>query len=606
MEVGIVGYGYVGKATEKQIRNATIKISDPEKGYNDDLSRCDIIFISINETNATMSHLERLMDTLTEINQIGFFVIRTTVIPGTTDYLATKYNRKIVFMPEFLREWNYEYDAKNPDKVVIGTEDDGIFRLLSIYFECKNILQVKPIEAELAKLALNSLAVIKVVFAEELADLAKTLKADYQNIYKIFELDQNINERHLIAGKDGYRGADGKCITPETKIYINNNIKKASEVNKGDKVLTIDGSWQRIIKKYCREIEEDIYRIRPQGLNEFCMTGEHPVWGIKADRKYYGNKRKKFSNYTDNDYKFEWIEAKELKKGDFIALPKIKEFDNKIFNDDLMRLFGYYVAEGNIEKNSNRIAIAFHKKEKEYINDVYRIVKKEFGITPGIEKRQQNCTVIRFISQKAKDILIANCGEMANKKELSNEIINSQNINEFLIGYFRGDGSKSTNIYSMATISEKLFYQLKLILLRLGITFTTNIREARIDKNKVNHQKVFTIRIRNYEEIKKFNDIVKMEINKELKLQRKTSWFDDEYLYIPIKSIEKIKYKGEVYNFEVDKNQTYVIADAIVHNCLPKDSDFLVQTGVLYDSRMSLLETAVALNKLMLRMKNGI
>ena len=601
MKIGIVGYGIVGKATERRLAGNEFFILDPPLGFNDDISECDIIFICINEKNSEMKTLDTIVKSLVLNNKKCFFVIRTTVVPGTTDRYIAEYRRMFVFMPEFLREWNAEYDSLYPDKTIVGTMDSGITEILSILFN--GILQVKPIDAELAKLALNSLALIKVVFAEELHDLAMKLNADYGNIYKIFKLDQNINERHLVAGKDGYKGADGKCITPETKIYINNNIKKASEVNKGDKVLTIDGSWQRIIKKYCREIEEDIYRIKPQGLNEFCMTGEHPVWGIKADRKYYGNKRKKFSNYTDNDYKFEWIEAKELKKGDFIALPKIKEFDNKIFNDDLMRLFGYYVAEGNIEKNSNRIAIAFHKKEKEYINDVYRIVKKEFGITPGIEKRQQNCTVIRFISQKAKDILIANCGEMANKKELSNEIINSQNINEFLIGYFRGDGSKSTNIYSMATISEKLFYQLKLILLRLGIAFTTNIREARIDKNKVNHQKVFTIRIRNYEEIKKFNNIVKMEINKELKLQRKTSWFDDEYLYIPIKSIEKIKYKGEVYNFEVDKNQTYVIADAIVHNCLPKDSEFLVKTGELYNSRMSLLETAVTINKFMLRVR---
>jgi UDP-N-acetyl-D-mannosaminuronate dehydrogenase len=49
-----------------------------------------------------------------------------------------------------------------------------------------------------------------------------------------------------------------------------------------------------------------------------------------------------------------------------------------------------------------------------------------------------------------------------------------------------------------------------------------------------------------------------------------------------------------------------VIADAIVHNCLPKDSEFLVKTGELYNSRMSLLETAIKLNEMMLRFKNGI
>jgi UDPglucose 6-dehydrogenase len=246
MEVGIVGYGYVGKATEKQISNATIKISDPKKGYNDDLSRCDIIFISINETNATMDNLERLMDTLTETNQIGFFVIRTTVIPGTTDYLATKYNRKIVFMPEFLREWNYEYDAKNPDKVVIGTEDNGLFNILKILCYSNNTIQVKPIEAELAKLALNSLAVIKVVFAEELADLSNVLNCEYKNIYKIFSLDQNVNIRHLESYKDGYKGADGKCLPKDSEFLVKTGELYNSRMSLLETAVTINKFMLRV------------------------------------------------------------------------------------------------------------------------------------------------------------------------------------------------------------------------------------------------------------------------------------------------------------------------------------------------------------------------
>jgi len=122
-------------------------------------------------------------------------------------------------MPEFLREWNAEYDTDHPDKIVIGTEEKGIFELLSILFKADcPIIQLTPTEAELAKLALNSLATIKVVFAEELNDLAQTLKADYNNIYKVFLTDQNINPRHLLAGKDGYRGADGKCLPKDSNF----------------------------------------------------------------------------------------------------------------------------------------------------------------------------------------------------------------------------------------------------------------------------------------------------------------------------------------------------------------------------------------------------
>ncbi len=233
MKIGVVGYGFVGKSTVKALRDkAEIKIHDPKLQYEDDLTDCNIIFICINETDPEMVNLENLIKILVTLNKKCFFVIRTTVLAGITDYLAEKYNREFVFMPEFLREWNFEYDTDHPDKIVIGTKDDKIFELLSILFKVNcPIIQVSPTEAELAKLALNSLATIKVVFAEELFDLAQNLKADYNNIYKIFEADQNINPRHLIAGKDGYRGADGKCLKKDSNFLVETSKKFNSRMS---------------------------------------------------------------------------------------------------------------------------------------------------------------------------------------------------------------------------------------------------------------------------------------------------------------------------------------------------------------------------------------
>ena len=225
LEIGIVGVGIVGEATAKVLeKHAVIKKNDPAQGYRDDISNCDIIFICINEKDIGMTDLSELVKALTEQNEKCFFVIRTTVVPGTTDRLAKKFNRDFVFMPEFLREWSVTKDTFDPDKIVIGTEDKGIFETLATLFSdiiyLNRIVKTKPIEAELAKVALNSMALIKVVFAEELFDLAKSLGADYRNIYRIFKYDQNVNERHLKACDRGYRGANGKCLPKDTEFLI--------------------------------------------------------------------------------------------------------------------------------------------------------------------------------------------------------------------------------------------------------------------------------------------------------------------------------------------------------------------------------------------------
>ncbi len=222
-KIGIVGYGVVGKATTRLLpKDCSIVIRDPYLGFKSDVSDCDIVFIAINETDYSMSNLVELVDELVQLNTKGIFVLRTTVLPGITDRFIEKYSRTFVFMPEFLREWNAEYDSRFPDKIVIGTHNRDVFQLLKDLLVCKDvpIIRVKPVEAEIAKLALNSLALIKVVFAEELWDFSKALGADYDNVFRIFELDQNVNPRHLQANKDGYRGADGKCLPKDSQFLF--------------------------------------------------------------------------------------------------------------------------------------------------------------------------------------------------------------------------------------------------------------------------------------------------------------------------------------------------------------------------------------------------
>jgi len=234
VEIGIVGMGIVGNVTFNILEQGhKINISDPDIGHTDNLSECEIIFICINEKDPTMENLDKLIDALVKVNTKAFFVIRTTVTPGTTDRYIKTHKRDFVFMPEFIREWNVEHDTFHPDKIVIGTENikiwETLYGMFSCFIEADRVIRVKPIEAELAKLALNSLALIKIVFAEEINDLAILSNADYENIYRIFKLDQNINVRHLIPGKDGYRGASGKCLTKDSEFLTwsgrrNNNI----------------------------------------------------------------------------------------------------------------------------------------------------------------------------------------------------------------------------------------------------------------------------------------------------------------------------------------------------------------------------------------------
>jgi hypothetical protein len=70
LDVGIIGNGYVGTATTKLIgKNSRLFFVDPAKGQKDDVSKCDVVFICINETDATMTNLDKLVSNLVEENK---------------------------------------------------------------------------------------------------------------------------------------------------------------------------------------------------------------------------------------------------------------------------------------------------------------------------------------------------------------------------------------------------------------------------------------------------------------------------------------------------------------------------------------------------------
>ncbi|GAI44211.1 unnamed protein product, partial [marine sediment metagenome] len=90
----------------------------------------------------------------------------------------------------------------------------------------KKILMMKPVEAELLKVALNGLYTVKVVFGNELYDICQKYGTDYYKLFEAFKLDKYINSMHLDPLFDGYRGAGGKCLNKDIKFLIKAAIKK--------------------------------------------------------------------------------------------------------------------------------------------------------------------------------------------------------------------------------------------------------------------------------------------------------------------------------------------------------------------------------------------
>lgn len=243
MKIGIIGNGFVGKATnilkndnvELIIYDIDPKLCNPIGTTLIDICNTDIVFISVpTPMNADGScHIGILQSVVNNIKNIcnldeNLIVIRSTVPPGTSDDL------NCYFMPEFLTEKNFVNDFINNQHWIFGLKEksqDSIFiekitELFNLSYQAdkikfNNLHFVTNKEAEMIKLFRNNYLSVKVGFCNEIAEFCDKKDINYENVRKLAVLDPRIGESHSrVPGHDGKKGFGGTCFPKDT-----NNLK---------------------------------------------------------------------------------------------------------------------------------------------------------------------------------------------------------------------------------------------------------------------------------------------------------------------------------------------------------------------------------------------
>ena len=171
-KIGIIGQGFVGTAVREGMKNHfTVETYDK---FKDDLSTraslkelcasSKIIFTCLptpmkKDGSCDLSILEQTIAEIDSFKLGNIVVIKSTVIPGTTERLNAEYtNIAIVFNPEFLTEANYIDDFKNQNRIIIGgprpatTEIKNMFRQV---FQKTPIVKTGSKTAESVKYFIN-------------------------------------------------------------------------------------------------------------------------------------------------------------------------------------------------------------------------------------------------------------------------------------------------------------------------------------------------------------------------------------------------------------------------------------------------------------------
>jgi UDP-N-acetyl-D-mannosaminuronic acid dehydrogenase len=141
--------------------------------------------------NPVQTEVQRCVDDLLpHMSDDQLLVLRSTVYPGTTDWLADYLKRrgrknKVAFCPERVVQGYGIKELREMPQIVSGTTPEAereateLFRRIS-----PEIVTVKPLEAEFAKLFNNAFRYIEFAATNQFYMIAKSAGADYQAILK--------------------------------------------------------------------------------------------------------------------------------------------------------------------------------------------------------------------------------------------------------------------------------------------------------------------------------------------------------------------------------------------------------------------------------------
>ncbi|HLQ28976.1 MAG TPA: nucleotide sugar dehydrogenase [Ktedonobacteraceae bacterium] len=257
---------------------------------------------------------------------------------------------------------------------------------------------------------------------------------------------------------------------------------------------------------------------------------------------------------------------------------------------DLLRLCGYYLAEGYISQDTGRagairqrVGLCFHEQEAEYIADVQRILRS-WGLK-FIERRATSAltTIVssRIFAWLLRDIL--RCGTRSENKALPRLAFNVPPAlrRELIRGAFSGDGAVTTvqNGHNLmleyATVSKGLADGMTLLLQTVGVV--PSIRRRWMNKSK---QQAYILRVSGYEQIATLQDAfgnkhrVRIEgilAGYQRRIQAHGYERHGAFATITVREVEHSDVETTVYSMETSTGTLITSSGLISHNCFPKD-----------------------------------
>jgi UDPglucose 6-dehydrogenase len=202
--------------------------------------------------SADLSYIEAAARQIGPVLPSEAVVVNKSTVPvGSTRAVERVLGRDdvvVVSNPEFLREGSAVHDFLNPDRIVIGSDDQSAaVRVASLYIGVTApIIVTDPASAETIKYASNAFLATKISFVNAIAAVCEAVGADVKDVVLGMGYDKRIGHEFLKPGP----GWGGSCFPKDSRalVHIADTAGYSFDLLRG--VITVnDDQFQRVVAK---------------------------------------------------------------------------------------------------------------------------------------------------------------------------------------------------------------------------------------------------------------------------------------------------------------------------------------------------------------------
>lgn len=236
-KIGIIGLGFVGTAIrdahDEPLTELVLIDSDPRKacfGTYNDLKDAEAIYVCVPSPmgpngRCDVSILESVLKNIKAIGYDNVIISKVTAIPSEYERLQAEYPN-LVHVPEFLTAANASMEYVSETETIIGGKISAYQReaqrVISLgQRNLKHAAFCSIGEAALAKYIINTFLATKVVFMNEMYQLAESCGYDWRKMRVLIDKDERVGKSHTrVPGPDGTFGFGGMCFPKDVSALI--------------------------------------------------------------------------------------------------------------------------------------------------------------------------------------------------------------------------------------------------------------------------------------------------------------------------------------------------------------------------------------------------